>query len=135
VVFHGRRKASVWDLYAEPSDGQRVWEKNLCRTRTDGAMRYQIGIDASVPWIEFHDSRRGLNVRRRAAAPQRGQSYIDIRDAAPNVPPSKKTVRYSVYSDPSCFMEIEAAGGCPAVIRPNAEMRVTVRTQFIQTPR
>jgi hypothetical protein len=36
----------------------------------------------------------------------------------------------SVYSDTSSFMEIEAAGGCPAILRPNTEMSVVVGTQF-----
>ena len=130
VVFPCSRKASVWDLYDEPSDDGRDWTGALCRTRTDGSQRYQIAIDASVPWIEFRDPRRGLVVRRSAARLPAGQSYIDIRDAAPDVSPSRKGVRYSIYGDTANFMEIEAAGGCPAVIRPNAEMSVVVSTRF-----
>lgn len=130
VLFPCPRKASVWDLYEEPSDGQRTWSGPECRTRTDGSQRYQIAIDARTPWIEFRDPRRGLVVRREAGPLPAGQSSIDIRDAAPIVPPGKKGVRYSVYSDTARFMEIEAAGGCPAVIRPNTEMRLTVNTRF-----
>lgn len=130
VVFPSTRKASVWDLYDQPSDEQRQWNGRLCRTRTDGSQRYQIGIAASVPWIEFHDPRRGLVVRRKAGPLPVGQSYIDIRDTAPDVSPSRKGIRYSVYGDTSNFMEIEAAGGCPAVIRPNTEMSVRIDTRF-----
>ena len=133
VVFPCQRKASVWDLYDDPSDAQRTWDGRVCRTRTDGSQRYQIAIDAKTPWIEFRDPRRGLTVRRKADPLPAGQSYIDIRDAAPNVLPSKKGVRYSVYSDTANFMEIEAAGGCPAVLRPNTEMSVTVSTRFART--
>jgi hypothetical protein len=133
VAFPCRQKSSVWDLYEEPSDGQRVWERRFCRTRTDGSQRYQIAIDAKTPWIEFRDPRRGLIVRRTTRPLPAGQSHIDIRDAAPDVPPSKKGVRYSVYSDTTGFMEIEAAGGCAAVIRPNDEMSVTVSTRFTRT--
>jgi hypothetical protein len=133
VVFPCKRKESVWDVYDGPSDAQRTWSRRLCRTRTDGSQRYQIAIDAKTPWIEFHDPRRGLVVRRKADPLPAGRSYIDIRDAAPNVPPSKKGVRYSVCSDPAKFMEIEAAGGCPSVIRPNTEMNVTVSTRFVRT--
>jgi hypothetical protein len=130
VLFPCSRPASVWDLYADPSDRQREWSGRRCRTRTDGSQRYQIATDATVPWIEFHDPCRGLVVRRKAGPLPRGQTYIDIRDAAPDVSPGQKGVRYSVYSDPANFMEIEAAGGCPAVIRPNDVMRLTVHTQF-----
>lgn len=62
-----------------------------------------------------------------------GQSHVDIRDAAPNASPSKKGVRYSIYSDTANFMEIEAVGGCPAVIKPGAEMSVAVSTRFSRT--
>ncbi len=133
VVFPCKRKAAVWDIYDQPSDGQRTWGGGMCRTRTDGAQRYQIAIGAEVPWIEFRDPRRGLTVRRTAASLPYGQSFIDIRDAAPNVLPGKKGIRYSVYGDLSGFMEIEAAGGCPAVIRPDDVMSVEVSTRFAIT--
>ena len=135
VVFPCRRKAAVWDLYDQPSDGQRTWGTGLCRTRTDGAQRYQIAIGAEVPWIEFHDPRRGLTVRRKAAPLPQGQSYIDIRDTSPACLPARKGVRYSVYGDLSGFMEIEAAGGCPQFLRPGGVMSVAVCTRFAVTER
>ena len=90
VVFPCRRKASVEDLYDEPSDGQRRWSGGFCRTRTDGSQRYQIAIPADVPWIEFRDPRRGLVVRRTSAPLPPGDSYIDIRDAAPTSRPAAR---------------------------------------------
>lgn len=132
VVFPCTQKRSVWDLYDEPSHTQRDWAKQLCHTRTDSSQRYQIGIGASVPWIEFRDPHRGLRVRRKASPLSTDQTYIDIRDGSPDRAPSKKGVRYSVYSDPTNFMEIEAAGGCPAIMRPNTEMSLTVSTRFTQ---
>jgi hypothetical protein len=90
-------------------------------------------MDASVPWIEFRDPRRGLTVRRKSSPLPSGQTHIDIRDASPDVLPGEKGVRYSVYSDPTSFMEIEAVGGCPKVIEPETEMRVTVSTRFTQS--
>ena len=130
VAFPCPQKASVWDLYDDPSDAQREWHGRSCRTATNGSQRYQIALDQAVPWIEFRDPRRGLAVRRQAGPLPAGQAYIDIRDAAPSVAPSRKGVRYSVYSDTAGFMEIEAAGGCPPVIQPNTEMSVRVNTQF-----
>ncbi len=129
VVFPCRRRTSVWDLY-DPSEVQRTWDGSVCRTRTDGTQRYQIAIDAKAPWIEFRDPRRGLTVRRKTGPLPAGHSYIDIRDAAPMVLPGKKGVRYSVCSDTNHFMEIEAVGGCPAVLRPNTEMCMTAHTRF-----
>ncbi len=133
VVFPCTRKADVWDLYDDPSDSQREWRGRLCRTATNGSLRYQIALGARVAWIEFRDPRRGLLVRRAAGPLPPGQSYIDIRDATPDVAPARKGVRYSVYSDTASFMEIEAVGGCPAVIRPDTEMSLTVSTRFTRT--
>jgi len=133
VMFPCTRKKFVWDLYDDPSGAQRKWGKLLCRTATNGLQRYQIGIGAQVPWIEFRDPRRGLVVHRAASALPTGQSYIDIRDAAPDVSPARKGVRYSVYSDSAGFMEIEAVGGCPAVLIPNAELSFEVITRFTRT--
>jgi hypothetical protein len=133
VLFPCARKQSIWDLYAESSEVQRRWHGDLCRTATDGSQRYQIALGPEVPWVEFQHPGRGLLARRAAGPLPAGQSYIDIRDAAPDVAPVRKGVRYSVYSDTASFMEIEAAGGCPAVIRPDTEMSIEVRTCFIRT--
>jgi hypothetical protein len=133
VRFPCSRKQAIWDLYNEPSDAHRMWQGRFCRTATDGSQRYQIAIAPEVPWIEFQAPSRGLVVRRTARPLPTGQSYIDIRDAAPDVAPARKGVRYSVYSDTASFMEIEAVGGCPAIIVPNSEMSVAVTTQFVQS--
>ena len=130
VVFPCSSKSSVWDLYDESSLNHRRWTKTLCRTSTDGAMKYQIGLDKKVPWIRFCDYQRGLTVQRSARDLPKGQSYIDIRDASPDVQPSKKGVRYSVYSDPTNFMEIESVGGCPISISPGTEMSLHTTTHF-----
>lgn len=135
VVFPCRHKAAVWDLYDERSDSQRSWGSGLCRTRTDGSQRYQIAIGPEVPWIEFRDPRRGLAVRRTSGPLPPAQSHIDIRDAAPDAAQGGKGVRYSVYADTSGFMEIEAAGGCPALLRPDGVMSIAVSTRFAVTER
>jgi hypothetical protein len=133
VLFPCGREESIWDLYNEPSKAQRQWLGQFCRTATDGSQRYQIALGAQVPWIEFQAPDRGLLARRTSGPLPAGQSYIDIRDATPDVVPSRKGVRYSVYSDTAGFMEIEAVGGCPAVIRPEAELMLEVSTQFLRT--
>lgn len=132
VVFPCTRKAAVWDLYTEPSTSQRSWQNKFCHTRTDGAQRYQIGIAPEVPWIEFRNPARNLAVRRTAQPLPRGQSFIDIRDCDPALPPTRKAVRYSVYSDPAGFMEIEAAGGAPRVLTPGTVLEVDIKTRFVK---
>ncbi len=133
VIFPCVEEALVWDLYEQKSDSSREFRKGFCHTMTDGSAHYQIGIDKEVPWIEYHDPRRGLIVRRQAHPLVKGQSYIDIKDASPDVIPSQKGVRYSVYSDSANFMEIEAVGGCPEIILPNTELVLSVHTSFLKT--
>ena len=129
VVFPAPDASAIRDLY-DPSDAQRCCKEKLWHTKTDGAQRYQIGLDRTVQWIEFRDPGRGLAVRRSAEPPAAGHDYIDIIDAPPSEMPSGPGVRYSVYSDPACFMEIEAAGGCPPVIEPGCVMGLTVCTEY-----
>ena len=130
VVFPCTRQADVWDLYDDPSAAQRQWGQTLCRTATNGSQRYQIALAPRVPWIEFRAPHCGLVVRRQAGPLPAGQAYVDIRDAAPHVAPDRRGVRYSVYSDTARFMEIEAVGGCPAVIQPHTELSLAVTTRL-----
>lgn len=130
VVFPCGPKTAVWDLYAAPSSSLRTRKGRLGRTRTEGTLRYQIALGADVPWIKFRDPRRGLTVRRQTTPLLAGQSYLDIRDAPSDTRPSRRTVRYSVYSDTANFMEIEAAGGCLPVLQPNTALALGVTTHF-----
>lgn len=121
----------VWDLYDTSSQAIRYWQDGLCHVRTDGTMRYQVGIGQAVPWIEYRDPGRKLRVIRQAEELASGLQYIDIRDAAPDVWPGPGGVRYSVYSDANGFMEIEAAGGCPDVIEPGMKLSQKISTRYL----
>jgi len=120
--------SSIWDLY-EPSDQQRSLQGQFWHTKTDGSQRYQIGLDEQVDWIEYLDPGKGLRVRRTAEKLPPELSYIDIADKPPEEKPSAKGIRYSVYSDPSLFMELEVAGGCPEKIVPGQVLELTVTTR------
>lgn len=72
-----------------------------------------------------------MKVKRTASPLKSGQDYIDIIDAPPTEAPGNKKVRYSVYTDTSGFMEIEAAGGCPKVYEPGTVMSVEILTEFL----
>ncbi|WP_372934302.1 DUF6786 family protein [Mariniphaga sediminis] len=133
AIFPCKDKSSVWDLYNDAKCTEMDWDGSICRVATNGSHRYQVAMDEKVPWVEFHDINRGLIVHRQAEMLPVDQSYIDISDVPPDLSPSGKGVRYSVYSDTNNFMEIEVAGGCPDVINPGTEMSLAVNTQFRQT--
>ncbi len=112
-----------WDLY-EPGEACPVLD-GLTHFRTDSPQRRQIGIGPVTPWIEFR--RPGLTVRRSASSIWAG---IDIADAPPDAAPADRQTRFSIYSDPNGFMEIEAAGGCPAELAPGTELAVEIITEY-----
>lgn len=121
--------ADVWDLY-DPSEKCRFEQDGLIHAGWDSSRRYQIGIGKATPWIELRMPRRNLVVRRSASPIAGDCSYIDIADAPPEIEPSARETRYSVYSDPSGFMEIEAAGGCPRRLEPGVRTSVETITEY-----
>jgi len=129
VVFPETVKADIWDLY-EPSDECRCVKDGLVHTATDSSRRYQIGIGASVHWIELRLPHKKLKIKRSALKLPENMDYIDIADASPSTRPSDKGTRYSVYSDMNGFMEIEAVGGCPSVLKPGAVLSAEVITEY-----
>jgi len=130
VVFSQTSAADVWDLY-EPSDSKRKIVDGLWHVETDASQRFQIGIAREVPWIEFHNPGLGLKVRRQAETISQSESYIDIIDAPPPRQPSDKLlVRYSVYSDPSGFMEVEAVGGSPPRMTSGTAVSLSFTTTY-----
>lgn len=132
VVFPQTHSSAVWDLYDSSSE-KRYSKDGFCHTKTDGGMKYQIGIDKTVGWIEFRNPAKNLIVKRSALVLPAEQEYIDIIDAPPDKMPSERRVKFSVYSDPGFFMEIEACGGCPETLLPGCRMAVDVETSYIRT--
>lgn len=127
TVFPDNGSGGPWDLYA-PSDGQRRLENGLWRVCTTGNMRFQLGIPAKVPWIEFRHI-DGLRVRRSVEV-SADHDLIDIADRPSNKAPDPRGCRYSIYNDANGFMEIEAAGGMPAELRSNTGPSMTVTTIY-----
>lgn len=128
VAMPGVAMSDLRDLY-DSSEGQRDLVGDEYVVRTETVERFQVAMGAAVPWIEFRTP-DGFRVRREASLPPSGQAFCDIADAPPDQAPSEEGVRYSVYCDPSGFMEIEACGGCPQRLEPGDELSVTVRNTF-----
>jgi len=130
VIFPEVDASRIWDMY-DPSDSHRFRADGYWHIKTDSTLRYQIGLGDEIPWIELILPEKHLKVKRSALPLPEGQRYIDIVDASPEKQPSDKGVRYSVYSDTSGFMEIEAAGGCPETITSGTIMSVEVTTEYM----
>lgn len=130
VVFPYHSNEAVWDLYEDKILPEIAVVENSFQVPVNGNKRFQIGISKDIPWIEFQDPTRKLRVRREALDIPSDHRYIDIRDASPDTQPNGKGVKYSVYADPSGFMEIEAAGGIPYVLEQGQELLLTMKTSF-----
>ena len=63
-------------------------------------------LSISLRWIQ-----KKLVISRYSAPLAENLEAVDIADAAPDVDPAG-AVRFSIYNDPSGFMELEAVGGC-----------------------
>lgn len=118
----------IWDYYSK-SESQRHLEGEVFVVDTYTKNRFQLGLSSKIPWIEYNYGDE-LRARRYAGDLPVGQFYIDIADAPPDQPPSKRGVKLSIYCDPSGFMEIEACGGCPENLEPGTELSVNIITEY-----
>ncbi|MEI6168245.1 MAG: hypothetical protein WCS52_13760 [bacterium] len=129
VTFNDVSASSFWDLYASSHEKQ-YQQGGVWHTKTDGGIRYQLGMNKDVSWLEFTNPTKKLRVRRTVGPLSDGHKYIDISDVSPDRMPSEKGVKFSVYSDPGLFMEIEACGGCPETLISGCLMSVSVETTY-----
>ena len=129
VIMPPPVKEDIWDLY-DPSENYRRVKDGFYVVDTLPQKKFQLGISANVPWIEYIAG-NDFRVKRSTEDLPAGQSYIDIADTPPEQLPSDRGVKFSIYCDPSGFMEIEACGGCPLTLNPRAELSVNITTTYI----
>ena len=123
--------APAWDLYDVPSDERRQCGNGVWHVQVGGgASRFQLGLSPEVTYVEFVDPSRGLTVHRSAEPLPGGQAYTDLTDRPPLHEPDGPPIRFSIYSDPTWFMEIEAAGGCPHELTPGCRLELAVTTEY-----
>ncbi len=129
ALFPGVSEGEIQDFY-EDSHRWRSLTSAGWQTLTEGQQRYQIGLTPDVEWIEFYHPDRRLRVRRQAEKLSSGLGYVDIADRPADEEPTGFLTRYSIYSDPALFMEMEAAGGCPEKIHPGDVLSLRVTTSY-----
>ena len=122
----------VRDFY-EPSASLLSRENGVISMRRDPERRVQIALPEACGFIELVMPDRKLRVRRELAPLKDGLQPIDIADAPPDADPVAP-VRYSIYTDPSGFMELEVAGGCPEHgLKPGDRLEMHVTNTIEQT--
>lgn len=124
--------SEIWDLYEPSSDslrkqGPEEWTVSM---KTD--FRFQLGLSSLVPSLEFVNPTAGFSATRSASPLSPELKYIDIADQEPSNEPEGRAVCLSAYCDPSGFMEIEAAGGCPPRLEPGTKSSLEHKTEFVK---
>ncbi|MBR2440749.1 MAG: hypothetical protein IKB25_11170 [Lentisphaeria bacterium] len=119
----------IRNFYGESAEF-RVEENGIAKMYNTEKQRWQVALNKDYEWIELILPAKNLKVRRTAEALPAGQNYIDIADAPVDRKPDGDPVKYSFYSDPSGFMEIEAAGGCTFPLTPGTVLEVVIRTEL-----
>ena len=68
---------------------------------------------------------KNLQITRSSAPLAEGLHAVDIADYPPDTDPGTP-VRFSIYNDPSGFMELETVGGCTTELLPGAKLPVNM---------
>ena len=94
---------AIRDLYG---DSSRFRKNDLCFPTDE--MRYQVACGNACTGIHLVLKDRGIAISRQAVSTS--GEYMDIADISPSEELPDEAVKYSFYSDPSGFMEIETVG-------------------------
>jgi hypothetical protein len=129
LIFSDGGEGSFWDMYA-PSAKQCRIESGKCIVDLCTAERFQIGMSSAISCLRFEDAARALVVERRGCGLPSGLDWIDICDRSPAEEPDGRPVVLSAYCDPSGFMEVESAGGCPKRLEPGFKNELRTETWF-----
>ena len=130
LTLPGLSDNDIWDLYPWDSSCHRHEGEKGIEVDMVTDFRFQLGISPKASGLVFTDKGRGFSVRRSAAVLSEGLDYIAIDDGEPTKPCKERPCRFSAYCDPSGFMEIEAAGGTPAILKAGTKTSLIVTTQY-----
>ena len=124
IARFGDPGEAVRDLYMPSrelldSDGKIVTMKH------DKVNRIQLALPEKSGFVELLMPEKNLQVTRTSAPLADGLLPVDIADYPPDADPATP-VRFSIYNDPSGFMELETVGGCPAELVPGSKLTVNM---------
>ena len=127
----GNPGVPVRDLYM-PSGNLCTKEGETVFMRPDPGRRIQIALPEKSSFVRLFLPDKKMEITRTSAPLAPGIESADIADAPTDALP-EKDVRYSIYNDPSGFMELEVAGGCKYSLEPGTVLGMniinTIKTQ------
>ena len=116
----------IRDLYDDSAPYRQARGERVELAPND-AHRLQLALPEEARFVELVLPQEKLRITRTGEPLESGLQGADIADADPAVPP-REAVRYSIYNDPSGFMELEIVGGCKAPLCAGTVLRMRNRT-------
>ena len=110
IARFGSIPGTVRDLYA-PSQELLTVKGEVTEMVHDKNNRIQLALPEECRFVELLCPEKNLCITRTSAPLSEGLEAVDIADAPVDTVPAG-AVRFSIYNDPSGFMELEVAGGC-----------------------
>ena len=123
-AYFGAPGSEVRDLYM-PSRDLLTRDRDTFAMRCDDTRRVQVALPERSRFVRLRLPNGGIEITRTSPPLAPGLNCVDIADAEPDSEPVG-AVRYSIYNDPSGFMELEVAGGCPKELVPGSKLGVKI---------
>lgn len=124
IARFGDPGAPVRDLYS-PSKDLLTSDGKVVTMKHDNKNRIQLALPEKSGFVELLLPEKNLQITRTSAPLDANLHPVDIADYPPDAEPGAP-VRYSIYNDPSGFMELETVGGCTDDLIPGAVLGVNM---------
>ena len=124
IARFGDPGTPVRDLY-QPSKELLSSDGKIVTMKHDDKNRIQLALPEKSSFVELLVPNKNLQITRTSAPLAENLHPVDIADFPPDADPGDP-VRYSIYNDPSGFMELETVGGCTDDLVPGTVLGVNM---------
>ena len=124
IARFGDPGEAVRDLY-QPSKDLLSSDGRVVTMKHDDKNRIQLALPEKSAFVELLVPEKNLQITRTSLPLAEGLHPVDIADYPPDADPAEP-VRYSIYNDPSGFMELETVGGCTRELLPGTVLGVNM---------
>lgn len=124
IACFGDPASPIRDLYM-PSKELLASDGSIMTMKHDQVNRIQLALPETSRFVELLMPDKNLRITRTSQPLDGSLHMVDIADAAPEEDPQGE-VRFSIYNDPSGFMELEVVGGCTRGLMPGTVLGVNI---------
>ncbi len=124
IARFGDPGTPIRDLYM-PSRELLSSDGKVVSMKHDRQNRIQLALPENSRFVELLLPEKNLQITRTSAPLAANLHPVDIADYPPDAEPGSP-VRFSIYNDPSGFMELETVGGSAAELLPGTQLPVNM---------